>query len=311
MNKTTKKKIIEKLKKIESGTFQNDDIELFLINIREFARIYNFQLLLEFCDFVAHSDRNKGIICDTVDIVYSNFKYQPTLKGDSLNYDDIPKEVFDILFDKALNNFSDEWLIDKFGKNAQELKNYLKNKLYFKQGSCYKPANEETKEEIKKIQKTLHTIPEKQLLSEANLFSELSTCISLFCKQAGFNMDLSSIQKYKNSIVLCFLEIIQDPVFLLHDGQKAKGFITAGAHNNIYEIDHRIENLNLSFTIEIPIEQSFVIFEIFQTGIFIGRQVPEPETVIEWLNEEHTFGKFKIFNASKNIKKMPSQLHLK
>ena len=100
MNERIKNKIIKKINKIQEGKFCSEDIEILLINIREFARKNKYVLLLEFCDFVAHPDRDKGIIHDEIDILYSKFKYGPSIKGDNINYDSIPNDVYNLLFIK-------------------------------------------------------------------------------------------------------------------------------------------------------------------------------------------------------------------
>ncbi|MCG8409961.1 MAG: hypothetical protein MI739_01615 [Bacteroidales bacterium] len=66
-------KIIQRIKKIENGTFDEDDVKLLLIEIREKLKGETF--LREVCHFVAHSDRDKGICHKKVDVRYAKFKF--------------------------------------------------------------------------------------------------------------------------------------------------------------------------------------------------------------------------------------------
>jgi len=66
-------KIIQRISKIESGTFDEDDVKLLLIEIREKLKGETF--LKEICHFVAHSDRDKGICHKKVDVRYAKFKF--------------------------------------------------------------------------------------------------------------------------------------------------------------------------------------------------------------------------------------------
>ncbi len=56
--------------------------------------------------------------------------------------------------------------------------------------------------------------------------------------------------------------------------------------------------MNISFTAEIPVEQSFVIFEVVQTGVLIKNHIPNPDSVIIWQNRDRTYGKLTAFELS-------------
>ncbi len=66
-------KIKERILHIENGLFDEDDIKLLLIEIREKLKDETF--LKEICHFVAHSERNSGICHKKVDVRYAKLKF--------------------------------------------------------------------------------------------------------------------------------------------------------------------------------------------------------------------------------------------
>lgn len=299
MNQRNTTKVKEKISKIQSNNFEIDDVEILLINIREFARQNGYDLLLEFCDFVAHPDRKKGIIYEQFDISYSKFKYMPTKKGDQLDYNCMNKVVFDLLFIKGVDQLEDEFLIKNCGKNSEQLKNHITTNLVEKSGSVYKIKNETTKNELKEIQHLTNQITQKHILTENSLFNEIKTCVSELSKSIDFQYDEISFTKSKNNLTFCFLEIIQRCNIELHDGQKGVGFITVGSNNTKYANNPIAENLNLSFSVQIPIQQSFAIYELIPTWIFLGDIDSNPFPLVEWRNTERTYGTLKPFTLGK------------
>ncbi len=295
MNQRNKIKVKEKLSKIQSNKFEIDDVEILLINVREFARQNCFGQLLEFCDFVAHPDRNKGIIYEEFDIFYSKFKYMPTKNGDQLDYYNIDKNVFRLLFIIGIDKLYEDDLIKSLAKNREQLKDYIINSLVQKSGRMYKAKNENAVNELREIQRKIVSLPNEQMLTDRTLFSEIKTCVSALSKEIDFQYDEIFFNKCKNNLILCLFEIIQRCKIELHDGQKGIGFITVDSNNPKYAKDPKIENLNLSFSVQVPVQQSFCMFDFIATSIFIGDVVSDPNSIIEWHNIEHTSGKLKSF----------------
>jgi hypothetical protein len=301
MNQRNIVKIIEKLDRIQTGKFGIDDVEILLINIREFARRNSFLLLLEFCDSVAHPDRNQGIIYDELDVLYSKFKYMPTNAGDQLDYYNISKEVFTLLFQKSVDQMTEEFLQENLNMNSNQLKRHISKNLVLKKNSAYSAINEHAKNELRSIQEVLIKIPPQvHVLTESKLFNELEICLSSLSKSIGFSFSQSEFENNRNNVLMCFMEIIQNCHFVLHDGKIAQGFISIGKNNSLYDSDPKTDNLNISFSAIIPIIKSFAIIEIIQTGLLVGSYIPDLNSVIaEWLNDEHTSGRLKQFGTNR------------
>jgi hypothetical protein len=300
MNQRNIVKIIEKLNRILSGKFGIDDVEILLINIREFARKNSFFLLLEFCDFVAHPDRNKGIIYDELDILYSKFRYMPTNAGDQIDYYNISKEVFTLLFQKSIDQMTEEFLQENLKMNSTQLKKHILKNLVIKKESVYAAISEQAKNELRSIQEVLIKIPPQvHVLTESKLFKELEICLSSLSTSIGFSFSQKEFEKHRNNVLMCFMEIIQNCHFELHDCKIAQGFISIGKNNSRYDSDPKTDNLNISFSAIVPILKSFAIIEVIQTGLLVGSYIPDLNSVIaEWLNEEHTSGRLKQFGTN-------------
>ncbi len=301
MNQRNISKIKEKINVIQSNKFNIDDVEILLINIRDFARDKKFSLLLEFCDFIAHPDRNKGIIHDEIDIFYSKFKYAPTQLGDQLDYNNIDNIVFKTLFDKAIDQLTDVFLMQNLNKNSVELKTHILKKLVKKQAGSYKAVDIKAIEELRNIQKVCNQIPPQiHVLTEGSLFDEIKVCVKDLSNDIGFLFEEHEFDKIKNNLILCFLEIIQNCKILLHDGKFANGFISVSSNNTLYNADPKIENLNLCFTVKVPIQKSFAVFDLLQTSLLVSQHIPNYSSVIEWLGNEQKRGKLMSFNISKS-----------
>jgi len=307
MNERNKDKLKEKFKKIQTGLFNTDDVELLLINIRDFARTHDYLLLLEFCDFVAHSDRNKGLLNDEIDIFYSQYKYKPIKNTTNLDYDKIPKIVQTLIFQKAIDQLNDNFLISNFGKNANQLKNYITSQLLTKNGNFYSVLNENAKTELEDIQNLICKTPVQiKSITAGKFLMEFKTCVKDLSRILNVKFDSDKFDKIGASILLRIFEIIQNCHFQLHDGEKAYGFITVGGLNELYQKTKRIEHLNISFTVKIPVQQSFAIIEILPTGLTLGNYLPETNNLVEWLNSEMPFGIINKFRINEFHKILPN-----
>ena len=96
-------KIKQRITAIEMGSFDEDDVKLLLIEIREKLKGETF--LREICDFVAHSDRNKGICHKKVDVRYAKLKLVEENTKRTLTPDFIEKNK-----DKSERFFTDAML---------------------------------------------------------------------------------------------------------------------------------------------------------------------------------------------------------
>jgi hypothetical protein len=301
MNTRNKIKLIKKITEILNNEFSVDDIELLLINIRDFARSNNFKLLLEFCDFVAHPDRKKGIIYEELDCIYSKFKYMDTQDGESLDYNYIEQKVYNLLFPVSISMMTETFLQSQFQKTSRELIQHIEVNLIKKNGATYSVKNQSAKEELKGIQKKLHIPPQIHKLTETKLLDEIGLCLSQLCDFLEIGYQATQFNALKDNVMICFLDIIRDCNIQLHDGAIAGGYLTVGTNNTIYSANPKTVNMNICFSGWIPVEKSVFVFELIQTGLLVGKHMPNFSSLIEWLNQDRTFGKLKEFSLGKQF----------
>ncbi len=293
MNNILKEKFKEKLSLLKSSKFQADDIELLLIYIRDYIDRNQFRLLKEFCHFIAHPKRTQGVIYDELDTFYSKFKYMPINKGDQLDYNNIPKDVFEILFVKAIDQLSDSYLKQELNKSKTELKNYIKNQLVKKNGSHYSAVNNHSFDEIRKTIKTIAAKYPDMLLTQKAIIKEIEKSIQSICKEINYTYDVTNITKHQNEITLTLLSLIQECSFSLHDNAIAQGHVTVSSNNNLYRANSNIGNMHFEFVGLVPVQQSFVYFQIISSRARVADYMPNPEKLIIMQNDN--FGKLKPF----------------
>jgi hypothetical protein len=300
MNGRIKSQLTEKLTKYSKGEFSTEDIELTLVKIRDYADQHKFKLLLEFGNFVAHPDREKGVTYEEVDIVYSKFKYQETQAGEQLDYTNIDRVVFELLFDKGIRQISDNYLKQHFGKTAEQLVNHIKTTLVSKYGGKYSVKASTKKEELKEIQRKTHISPHIHQLNQATLIQELKVCFRQLSGEIGFDFDPNIVEVYKEKTIAAILDLVQSFEITLHDGKKASCHVAVSDNNTLYQKFPKINNLNICLFGIAPIEQSFMILPLLQTDLIVGNNINDPTNQIIWQDPEKTYGILRPFKVKEN-----------
>lgn len=110
---TTEKNRVNKIiSRIEQSKFTESDIYQLLITLRAFSN--NDNLFREIADFVAHKDRDKGLIHDSLNNVFLGFQYGILLKGKRLNI--LELEPFSSLIIELLNNQTNNYADKSFSQ---------------------------------------------------------------------------------------------------------------------------------------------------------------------------------------------------
>jgi hypothetical protein len=300
MNDRVKTQLQEKLIKYSKGEFNKEDLELTLVKIRDYADQHKFKLLLEFGNFVAHPDRDKGVTYEEVDIVYSKFKYQEIQAGEQLDYTNIERVVFELLFDKGIRQISDNYLKQHLGKSAEQLVNYIKTSLVTKSGGKYSVKGSTQKEELKEIQSKTHIPPHITQLNQATLIDEIKICFKQLSNDVGFNFNPNVVEVYKEKTIAAILDLVQSFEITLHDGEKASCHIAVSDNNTLYQKSPNTDNLNICLFGIAPIAKSFLIFSLLQTGLTVGNNLINPASQIIWKSPEKRYGILRPFKAIEN-----------
>lgn len=254
-------KIKQRISKIEIGTFDEDDVKLLLIEIREKLKGETF--LKEICHFVAHSDREKGICHKKVDVRYAKFKlvddhtkkvmtneFMEINKGKPesfftdamLSYikpDKIEKELFELLILSGINDIENE-LFQKYYKLPKKQVKRLITNAYRLDIGYYIPKTTITQKELLIIDDLLKfirgTITGKPAFTGNEIFNDLLNGLKRLSSEIQYKTDYDKIKKNKSDIIVCIISLLHDSTFKLFDGTRGVGFISFHPKNEDTEI---------------------------------------------------------------------------
>ncbi len=254
-------KIIQRISKIESGTFDEDDVKLLLIEIREKLKGETF--LKEICHFVAHSDRDKGICHKKVDVRYAKFKFvdehtkkvlttefmeknkgkperffTDTMLG-YIKSDKIEKELFELLILAGIDDIENE-LFQKYYKLTKKQVKRLIINAYRLDIGFYIPKTTITQKEFLIIDDLLKfirgTITGKPAFTGNEIFNDLLNGLKRLSSEIQYKMDYGKIKKNKSDVIVCIISLLHDSTFKLFDGTIGNGFISLHPRENEPEI---------------------------------------------------------------------------
>lgn len=254
-------KIKQRITAIEMGAFDEDDVKLLLIEIREKLKGETF--LREICDFVAHSDRNKGICHKKVDVRYAKFKLveentERILTSDfieknkdkperfftdaMLNYiqaEKIEKELFELLILSGIDDIENELFLQYYNLNKNQVKRLI-TKAYRLDKGFYIPKTTLYESEFAIIDDLLKfirgTITGKPAFTEKEIFSDLILGLKRLSTELNYKPDLDKIKKNKADLIVCIISLLHDSTFKLFDGTTGIGFISLHPRDNEPEI---------------------------------------------------------------------------
>jgi hypothetical protein len=254
-------KIIQRIKKIENGTFDEDDVKLLLIEIREKLKGETF--LREVCHFVAHSDRDKGICHKKVDVRYAKFKFvdEHTKKvltkefveqnkdkperfftDAMLSYissEKIEKNKFELLIISGIDDLENE-MFQKYYKLTKKQVKKLVTKAYRLSNGFYIPKTTITAKEFQFIDDILKfirgTITGRPAFTDKDILADFLQGLKRLSSEIKYNVDFELIKKNKSDLIVCIISLLHDCTFKLFDGKTGSGFISIHPRENESEI---------------------------------------------------------------------------
>lgn len=130
MKLSEKNKVQENIRRIESGEFTTDDVEMLFLRLRSYS--FEYHVFREAGDFVAHSDkREKGIINDAMDGVFLKLRYFAEFSMDDKSLDvmgDLPK-YFKRLLRQTLIRTSPDDLKRELGMSVEAAASVVENTI--------------------------------------------------------------------------------------------------------------------------------------------------------------------------------------
>jgi hypothetical protein len=272
-------KLYDRINSLNKLSFSEDDVKLFLIEIREELSTEKF--LREICDFVAHPKRNKGICHSRVDSRFAKMKFnkegykkiEPLISENLdkpwsffsdiiLSYiqvEAIPKKLFEIVILEGIEEIDEQIFIQFYNHSKEKIKEIITTS-YRKNHDMYvllPSLTTKQKESIDDILKFIRgTITGKPAFNQSEIVEEINKAISKFCLK--FSLEpIVLLSKALDELTLCIVCILHNAIFELFDGTKGVSFLT---------IERNLEEQNLS-TISLYAETDNFSFPIISTEL--------------------------------------------
>lgn len=214
-------KINQLIRSIQSGQFNENDIDLLLIKLRLYAR--EKKVFREIADFIAHADsRNKGVSCESMTGFSDAMRYFVEYVG--------PKQALDIskpfpvyihrLFSSQAIMANEAELRNRFHVSRKSLLEKIKNNFKVDKRSrlCSLSANKNGREFFAALQYITGFIYSKPAFDISEFHLQLKEL--LVEQKIEFDNKAFAIQKDK--ITLALLCTLSGAEFVLPDGDSAK-----------------------------------------------------------------------------------------
>lgn len=314
MKPIEKAKIQKLLAKLESGSFDENDVDNLFMRLRAYS--HGNRIFREVADFVAHNDeRNQGIATDSLEAFYLSFKY-------FLEYVS-PKKSLDIgspfpLYVKKLMKYQvgkckENDLRDKFNVTKLRLASRI-DSLFAedkKQSLAFMKKLKISEDTLKAIQHLLSFIGSQPAFDQEQVVSELLKVI----KANKFSVNESNILKNSDKIALCVMLLLHDATF--EYGAHKQGFCKISCDNT--SISHKQRFIDADGN-PVEHEESFgklqvlgyvildkdgkdltVCYPLMSTNLSAEDWCDDEMFVIEPLSEDHPLYLQKKIDFEKNL----------
>lgn len=304
-------KVEKTLKKIESGEFDENDIDSIFMALRPYS--YGNILFREIADFVAHNDnRNKGLTKNSLESFHFSLKFfieyvyqkQPfNIKGPFPIY---IKKLMSYQVDKCEETI----LKEKFNITKQKLKSKIDN--IFSEDKKNKTAsmkkNQISINILDAISYTLSFISPHSPFYEQNVVSELINV----ARANNLEIDATKILKYSDKIEICTMLLLHDATFEYDN--HTPGYCKISCENRYVlqdetfvdaEYKKSFGNLQVSGHIVVDVDgkNTDMCYTLMQTNVPVEKWCDDDMFVTELITENgHDFLRKKIL--------LDSSLHL-
>ena len=295
MNSKASIKFQKRLETIEKDSFDEDDIKLLLIEIRDFLQ--GESILREICDFIAHPKRNQGICHKRIDSRYAkqafakkrtdeltNEKvFQNNLDKpwsffsdkilDYIDTNKIERKLFETIIKEGIEEIDDELFQQHYGLSKNEVRSIVsrfytldRNEYYLKEG-----LSEKSYLFIDDLLKFIRgTFTGKSAFDQAEIEKDILNAIDRLTKKLAINIDLNNIKKHLQDIVVCILCIVHDTDFVLFDKKIGKSYMSI----------HPAKD-NSAFNLGLVVNTDNFIFQVISTSIDIKSYVEKIDNELD------------------------------
>lgn len=200
------------LDKIQSGNFDENDVDNFFMRLRAYSN--GFIVFREIADFVAHNDvRNKGLTNTSLQSMYYSVKYFNEYVSPNKNLDiGKPFPIWvKTLFKYQIDKIAQEDLKNKFNVSPDRLKARIDN--CFKDDSKSKlttlKEGKLSQSSLEAINYVMSFIIPRQAFSQDDLFRDTLSVIS----HNKLNFDNEALNENYERIILCVLLLLHNSQF--------------------------------------------------------------------------------------------------
>jgi hypothetical protein len=251
MNNATSSKvrssILSSLEKIREGVFEENDIKLLLIDIREDIR--DESLLRELADFVAHPSRDRGIINSTLnnrhlklDLMFQQIrKLKPqdweNLKTEadfsryllgSVDIRKVERDVFEVLFVEGLRDLDEALFIKHYQLRKKHVER-LRQKAFKldRSGKYYVLADESYYTVMFELMSFVRgTFQARPAFTQKSFEKDLESAVRKVLSRYHFDRALEGfVRKRRKEILLCIMCLLHDAKFEFRDGHIASCYL--------------------------------------------------------------------------------------
>jgi len=202
---------------IASDSFSQDDVKLLLIELREY--LPKQSIIKEIAHFIAHPDRDRGIIHETVNYAYNRCRVlfrqlegNKTGKGLELDIVSLPEDVHATVV----------WHFTKIAPNPKKLAIFKKVYRYNSKSNSYVPKGELTYKIVSYIKEAIGILSLQPALTQNDVIEEIEKDFEFL----GLEDYVSVIHDKQNGIMACILSMLHQSFFTLADGSIAKAHLS-------------------------------------------------------------------------------------
>lgn len=273
------------LNKIQSGCFEETDVDSILMLLRAYS--YGNKIFRELADFVAHNDeRDRGIVNESIEGFYLSLRFfiDYNYSGKKLDVSEpFPKYIKKLIIHQ-INKCND---------------NEIKNECNLKKDKLIKEINKSFIANDK-----LDTVSLKGQSLSIDLFAAIEYVLSRIIVLPAFNLeqfidefikvclknkleiDELKIIKYQNKIIVCILLLLHKTRFTLFEKSPAYCEISCSHHSSLKDgfiSDVNFGNLTLKGFTEIYVKSKTleICFDVIETKVPADKWCDENLFIIE------------------------------
>nr|WP_181716931.1 hypothetical protein [Psychrobacter sp.]QJS05439.1 hypothetical protein [Psychrobacter sp.] len=258
-----RKKVEKVIQRIQSNAFDEIDIDTLFTKLREYAPTYSS--FKEVSHYLAHNrERDQGITRDELSSFWLTIRFYKEYYETKRHIDiyNLPIWVKKFILFQA-ERLDNETLKSELGMSGRRLTDYIKSKFkdYKVEGITKYKKSSVSDKDVKIINYLLMKILVKPAFTMEEVFEELTAIL----EKLSFDFNTNLLSEQRDKISLCIMHMIDNTIFILSDGSKAKCNITSEKLPNTEE-NYLCMSGSMEFTFE---ESSGISFVLFNTKLKI------------------------------------------